>query len=293
MAAGLVLALISAIAVNWAYSVEHDAAASMPTFSWRRPREFVTRLLANRRWLLGFGTESAGWLVYLAALALAPISLVQAVGASGIAVLALVTARGHPSRLARQEQIAVVLAIIGLIFLSLSLTGAAQSDERPEGVLVVIWLAASAGVAITLVARSFGLARGAALGLAAGLLFSVGDVSAKLVVYGGIWLVVIVSLIACYALGTSVLQAAFQHSDALTAAGLATLVTNALPIAAGFLLFGEDLPAGVHGSFQIAAFTTLVASATFLARTRTADERRSEDEPESGPLPEAAPTPGS
>jgi hypothetical protein len=293
MAAGLVLALVSAIAVNWAYSVEHDAAASMPTFSWRRPREFVTRLLANRRWLLGFGTESAGWLVYLAALALAPISLVQAVCASGIAVLALVTARGHPSRLARQEQIAVVLAIVGLIFLSLSLTGAAQSDERPEGVLVVIWLAASAGVAITLVARSFGLARGVALGLAAGLLFSVGDVSAKLVVYGGIWLVVIVSLIACYALGTSVLQAAFQHSDALTAAGLATLVTNALPIAAGFLIFGEDLPSGVHGSLQIAAFTTLVASATFLARTRAAEEERGEDEPESGPLPEAAPTPSS
>jgi hypothetical protein len=104
---------------------------------------------------------------------------------------------------------------------------------------------------------------------------------------------VIVSLIACYALGTSVLQAAFQHSDALTAAGLATLVTNALPIAAGFLIFGEDLPAGVHGSLQIAAFTTLVASATFLARTRAAEEEHGEDEPESGPLPEAAPTPSS
>src|SRR3954466_158069 len=106
---------MSAIAVNWAFSVEHDAAAGMPTFWGRRPKEFATRLLTNRRWLLGFGTEIAGWLGYLAALALAPISLVQAVAASGIAVLAFATARGHLGRLARHEQIAVALALAGLV----------------------------------------------------------------------------------------------------------------------------------------------------------------------------------
>jgi drug/metabolite transporter (DMT)-like permease len=286
--AGLVLAFVSAIAVNWAYSIEHDAAASMPTFSWRRPKEFVTRLLANRRWLLGFGTESAGWLVYLAALALAPISLVQAVAASGIAVLALATARGHLGRLARHEQIAVALALAGLVLLSLSLTGATQTDEHPDGVLITIWLAGSFAAALTLVARRFGLGRGPALGIAAGLLFSAGDVSAKLVVYGGIWLVAIVSLIVCYALGTSILQGAFQYSDALTAAGLATLVTNALPIAAGFLVFGEHLPAGVRGGFQIAAFATLVVSAAFLSRAPKAEARPGDGEPEGSPLPEAA-----
>ena len=60
-------------------------------------------MLRDRRWLIAFGAESAGWLMYVAALRLAPLALVQAVAASGVVVLAFRTARGHPSRLARRE----------------------------------------------------------------------------------------------------------------------------------------------------------------------------------------------
>ena len=266
---GLTLAFISAIAVNWAYSREHDAAAAMPRFSARRPLRFVSLLLGNRRWLLAFGTETAGWLVYVAALRLAPISLVQAVCASGIAVLAFATAHGHPTRLARHEQLAVVIAFVGLLLLALSLVDTRQSDHPPEWAAAALWLGASAAGAALLAGFGAGLARGPALGIAAGLLFADGDMSAKLVGYGGYWLIVVVALIACYALGTSILQGAFQHGNALTAAGLATLVTNAVPIAAGFILFGEHLPRGVHGALQLAAFCSLVLSAVVLARTTT------------------------
>jgi hypothetical protein len=117
-----------------------------------------------------------------------------------------------------------------------------------------------------LAGAGLGLARGSALGLAAGLLFAGGDISAKLVVYGGVWFVAIITLVACYALGTSVLQVGFQHGNALTAAGLATLATNAVPIAAGFVVFGEELPHGAKGTLQLAAFASLVVSAAFLAR---------------------------
>jgi hypothetical protein len=44
-------------------------------------------------------------------------------------------------------------------------------------------------------------------------------------------------------------------------------VTNAVPIAAGFILFGEHLPPGARGALQLAAFCTLVLSAVVLART--------------------------
>jgi hypothetical protein len=267
---GLVLALVSAIAVNWAYSREHDAAARMPEFSFRRPVHFVSLLVADRDWLTGFATETAGWLVYVAALRLAPIALVQAVCASGIAVLAFATAHGHPSRLARREQLAVAVAFAGLVLLALSLVDTIQADRPPDGPAVAVWLAGSTGAALLLAASRLGLARGPALGLAAVLLFAGGDISAKLVVYGGIWFVAVISLIVCYGLGTSVLQAGFQHSDALTAAGLATLATNAVPIAAGFVLFGEELPHGTRGTLQLAAFASIVVSAAFLARATPA-----------------------
>jgi hypothetical protein len=263
---GLTLALLSAVAVNWAYAREHDAAAVMPRFSPRRPRRFVSLLLGDRRWVTGFATETAGWLVYVAALRLAPISLVQAVCASGIAVLALAAAHGHPGALARHEQLAVAVALTGLVLLALSLVDTHQTDHPPYWGVVLLWLGVSSGVAVVLARLDTGLGRGPALGLAAGLLFAGGDISAKLVVYGGTWILAAFALVACYALGTSVLQGAFQHGDALTGAGLATLATNAVPIAAGFVIFGEHLPAGSKGTLQLVAFAALVGGAVLLAR---------------------------
>ena len=60
------------------------------------------------------------------------------------------------------------------------------------------------------------------------------------------------------------LQSAYQRGDALTAAGTATMVTNAVPIAVGFVLFGETLPHGMRAVLQIAAFASLVGSAVAL-----------------------------
>jgi hypothetical protein len=274
LAPGLTLALASAIAVNWAYAREHDAAAVMPPFSPRRPLRFVRLLLGDRRWLGGFATETAGWLVYVAALRLAPISLVQAVCASGIAVLAFVSAHGHPGLLARHERLAVAIAVAGLVLLALSLVDSTQSDRPPDWGPVLLWLGCSVAAAAVLALLGAGLARGPALGLAAGLLFAGGDISAKLVVYGGRWLVAVVPLIVCYSLGTSVLQGSFQHGDALTGAGLATLATNAVPIAAGFVVFGEELPGGERGALQLAAFSSLVLAAVLLTRVpRLASQR--------------------
>jgi hypothetical protein len=132
-------------------------------------------------------------------------------------------------------------------------------------------MSACAGGAVALIATRVRIAQAAALGLAAGLLFADGDISAKLVGYGGLWLIALTSLIAAYAVGTSVLQWAYQRGDALTAAGMATLATNAVPIAAGFVLFGETLPRGWRAVLQVASFACLVASAVALGHQQPAE----------------------
>ena len=165
---GLTLGFASALVTNTAYSLEHDAAAAMPPLSPRRPFRSAELLLGDRRWLTAFAAETAGWLMYVAALRVAPLALVQAVTASGVAVLAFATARGHPSRLARREQVAVVLAVAGLILLALSLVGTAESDQHPAAVGVIIWLAACGGGAALFIVMPTRLARAASLGLAAG-----------------------------------------------------------------------------------------------------------------------------
>lgn len=276
---GLVLAFASALVTNTAYSFEHDAAAALPPLSPRRPFRSIEFLVDDRRWLKAFGTETAGWLLYVAALRLAPLALVQSVTASGVAVLAFVTVRGHPSRLARREQIAVILALAGLVLLGLSIIGVSPTQKHPPVIGIMIWLAGCGAGAALLIAIPTRFGRAATLGLATGLLFSVGDISAKLIGYGGAWLLALVSLIIGYGIGTSVLQSAYQKGDALTAAGTATMVTNAVPIVAGFVLFGETLPHGIRAVAQIAAFGCLIASAVFLGR---------KDAPDAGPAAPSA-----
>jgi hypothetical protein len=132
----------------------------------------------------------------------------------------------------------------------------------------VVWLAACGGAAALLTGARLRLSSAAVLGLAAGLHFAAGDISAKVVVYGGAWLLALAPLVAAYAFGSLALQAAFQHGATLTAAGIATLTTNAVPIAAGIVLFDETLPGGVGRILQITAFGTVVASATLLTDPR-------------------------
>jgi hypothetical protein len=259
---------VSAVAVNWAYTKEHDAVRALPPLSPRHPLRAARDLVRTRAWLLAFAAETAGWLMYVAALHLAPLALVQAVGAAGIAVLAMSEAKGHPSRLPLHEQLAVAFAIAGLVLLGLSLPSHQPGDHAPQLAEAALWLGVTAAVAATLSVARVRYSYAATLGFAAGLLFAGGDISAKLVVLGGAWFVTIAPLIVFYALGSIQLQAAFQQSDALTAAGMATLTTNAVPIAAGVVLFREELPPGIRGVAQVAAFATLVISAVLLGDRR-------------------------
>ncbi|MGH3008505.1 MAG: hypothetical protein ACRDLM_03745 [Gaiellaceae bacterium] len=268
-AGGLVLSFLSAIAINWSYSQQHDAVAGMPELSLRRPLRVISLLLRNTAWLVSFGVESVGWLLYLAALRLSPLSLVQGVGASGIAALAIFSANGHPSHLPRRERAAVVAGVLGLLLLAISLVNTTQVDTKPSAVGVAMWLGAIVAGAVLLTGTHVRIARAPALGLAAGLAFAAGDILSKLGVFGGIWLLAFAPLLAVYALGTALLQQAFQSGGALPTAGLATLATNAVPIVSGFVLFGETVPNAASGVLQMLAFGTLIASAILLTGRRS------------------------
>jgi transcription elongation factor GreA len=66
-----------------------------------------------------------------------------------------------------------------------------------------------------------------------------------------------------------VLQLGFQRGGALTTAGIATLGTNAIPIAAAMILFGEPLPNGPLGVVRVLSFAAVVAGAAALAPRQT------------------------
>jgi hypothetical protein len=80
-------------------------------------------------------------------------------------------------------------------------------------------------------------------------------------------------MVVCYGAGTMLLQMGFQRGGALVTAGLATLLTNAIPIAAGMTIFHEPLPEGAFGALRALAFAAVVISGVFLARRRVEEQR--------------------
>jgi hypothetical protein len=265
--AGLVLAFVSAIVINLAYLREHSAAAGLPALSVRHPVYSAKLLLGDRPWLLGFAMETAGFLLYVAALALAPLSLVQSISAGGIGVLAFASARMANRRLTRVELIGVLLSVLGLAALAVSLVGGKAKEGGGELGPILLWLGVTAAVAVVLVVigrRHWGAA--VANGVAGGLFFSIGDIATKVTTQGGARSAFVVLLLFGYAAGTALLQIGYQAGAALTVAGLATLVTNALPIAAGTVVLDEPLPGGVLGTVRLAAFVAVVTGAVLLAR---------------------------
>src|SRR6185437_164899 len=148
-AVAIVLAGLSTTLTNVAYLREHDAAAALPVLSLRRPLHSARLLLADRSWLLGFGMETAGFLLYAGALALASLSLVQSINAGGIGVLAYVSARVSGRQLG---------------------SGAGGHGSTTA---ILLWLGVSGGVAaiVVLLGRPL-LGTAVAAGAAGGIFFS-------------------------------------------------------------------------------------------------------------------------
>lgn len=266
-AIALGLAAASTTLTNLAYQREHDAAAALPVLSMRRPLHSVHLLLTSRGWVLGFTMETSGFLLYAAALALASLAVVQSIAAGGIGVLAYVGERVSGRRLGGRRLAGVGLSVVGLIALGVTLAKSSGGGGQGSTVGIVLWMggtAALAGVALV-IGRRAGLAA-VGDGLAGGLFFSIGDFSTKIATQGGTRTVFVITLIAGYTLGTSLLQLGYQRGGALTVAGLATLVTNALPIAAGTIVLHEAIPPGAWGALRIVAFAGVTAGAIFLAR---------------------------
>jgi hypothetical protein len=263
----LLLALGSTTLTNIAYLREHDAAASLPVLSMRRPFHSMRSLLDDRSWLLGFAMETGGFLLYAAALALASLALVQTIGAGGIGVLAYLSARLGGHELGRRELSGVVLSVLGLVALGVSLAGGSGGGGRGSTAMILLWLGATGAAAVVVLAfarRVLGFAVAAAF--AGGLFFSIGDISTKVATQGGVRVLFVVTLVLGYTAGTLLLQAGYQHGGALTVAGLATLLTNALPIAAGTVVLSEPVPPGVYGGLRVLAFAAVTAGAFLLAR---------------------------
>jgi hypothetical protein len=281
LAVGLLLALLSTAALNGGFYMQHEASQRLPELTLRHPFASLAALFTNLRWVIGFVTGLAGWALYIVALDLAPLSLVQATAAGGMGLLALLVRLGGV-RLSAREWVAVAASVGGLLLVGLSLPAGTAHTAVVGWGMPLIWVLISLLVAgIAAVPAALVLRPGAGLAVASGLLYAAGDVATKAAVSGikPVYLFAVM-LPLCHGLAFVSLQLAFQRGSTLATAGVSSLLNNLLPIVAGFVVFDEHLPGGLPGALRALGFAGAVLGAALLAATGRLDKPSTPDSDE-------------
>ncbi len=262
--AGLVVALFAGICFSYSYVGQHGVAANLAPFDLRRPIANLRQLVTSMRWMVAWLSGWLGWGLYVAALALAPLSLVQAVTAGGIGLLALVS-HFLTRPLRALERRAAYLATLGLVLIALSVRTNGYSHTASLHLLELTVLG-GLGIASLCVLAS----RRTGLALASGICYGVGDVATKGALSGAP--VLIAFVIVAYVAGFATLQLAFQRSSLLVSGGLSFLLSNVIPLVSGVALFGERPLDPVLAGLRYLGFVVVIVGAVAIAATAGAHE---------------------
>ena len=285
--AGLMLALCASVAQGAGFLCQQMTAAERPPVSLRRPIRTLASMLGSGWWRVGLLFAAMGFLLHLGALAVAPISLVQAFVAGGLALVAPMAARAFHHHLTRAERRAVPLMAISLAFLTLGIASPSRPLAFDQGSLA-FYLACLLAAATLLSPAIRGPFRQPAL--AAGLFYAALDSSTKGLadrareagpgaVLGSPFLIVAI----CAAVAAFFcFQRALQLNRPLTAIAIMEAGATGGGVLAGFVAFGDPLGATpAIDVLHLMAFIGVGVATWVLApaRARVAEAAETEETP--------------
>jgi len=273
MEIGIGLAAAVALMTNLASLLKHRGCQHTHPVSLGQPLASLRGLAASPWFAAGWGLAAVAWVAHVAALSLAPISLVQAVLAGGAVTLAVLSQRLFGERIERRQWLALALGGGGLALLAATLPhfhGAHSGFSIAaivsfEGGLVLL----AAGIALAHRAPRLAERRGVLLAVLAGLLFALAGIAIKALTGGaGGWpltATLLVLTLACGALAQYTAVAALQSGGPIETIGLMGIVANATQILGGILVFGDPLsPSPLGITLQITALAMVCLSALLL-----------------------------
>jgi hypothetical protein len=280
---GIALALACAAMANLSMLCKHRGACEAPEISLRSPLRSAAALFQSRWWTIGFAVAAAAWVLHVAAMAIAPLSLVQAVIAGGLVLIAYPATRYFGHTLTRREWAGLGLAAAGLGFLALTVPHAHESQGYSVATMIG-FETVTIGVGFALFAsgalRRGSICHGVVLGLSSGLLIGVSNVAIKALTEtmgGGLagllspWTVVAVigGLGAFFALARGM-----QLGEAIPVIATASVASNCAAIIGGVVVFGDPIGSGLaEGMARGLAFAAVVAAAALMP-TAAAPARR-------------------
>jgi hypothetical protein len=277
---GIALALGCAAMANLGMLCKHRGACESPDIRLRTPLRSAASLFRSRWWTIGFAVAAAAWVLHVAAMAVAPLSLVQAVIAGGLVLLAYPATRYFGHTLNRREWSGLGLAAAGLSFLAITVPHAQESEGYSVATMIAfetVLIGAGSALFASGVLRRGSVCHGVVLGLASGLLIGVSNVAIKALTEGigasaaelllSPWTIVAVigGLGAFFALARGM-----QLGEAIPVIATASVASNCSAILGGVVVFGDPIGSGLaEGLARGLAFAAVIAAAALLPTPRS------------------------
>jgi uncharacterized membrane protein len=299
--AGIALALLATTAYNVGLIQEKRALGGMPTLDLRRVPRLIASLLTDRGWLAGFALMLVGLACQTIVLSFEPVSLVQPVLASGVALVLVLSRLVLRERLGAVE-VRCVVAMAGCVILLAASSGGtgtrAGHHASPGAMAAVAIPSALAGLLVGLLVagaplrrRSVGDRAPVYFGVGTGLLYGVAALAIKalsgiLVVNRGAASIVtgiaaspyLYVFAGCSAAAMLLYQVGLQSCRAAILVPVSTVTGSVYFLVAGTWLFREQLPADpAKLALRLAAIA--VAGLVIITLSRT----------EAGPGPASVP----
>ena len=270
---GIACALACALTTNLGFLYKHRGACAAPTVDFRRPFWTARQLFSSKLFTIGMIIACVSWVFHIGAMAMVPLSVVQAVLAGGVVMLAIMAERAFGLKIGKRQWMGLGMTAAGLVLLGISLPAVHGAHSRfsvPgmiafEGVLIVLGAMLIMGPRIGAKEHHHGVM----LGGAAGILFGVSDVALKALTgavgaHGVIglvspWLALTIpaSIVAFYASAKSL-----QDGDAVPVIAVTATAANVSGILGGLLVFGDPLPSSALGVMvEVLAFALVIVAA--------------------------------
>lgn len=281
---GILLALACAFVANLGFFYKYRGANDVATVQMRHPLRSARALYSSKWFALGMLVATGSWGLHVAALAMAPMSMVQVALAAGVVLIAVMADRMFGFQVGTRQWLGLCLTAAGLVMLAITSPAMHGAHSHFSDAAMISFEAGLFGLGGLLIMgpRMGGQAEhhGVMLGAAAGILFGVSDTAIKaltgIVGAHGVlalalspWLGVAVaaSILAFYSSARGL-----QDGEAVPVIAVTGTAANIAGIAGGILVFGDPLPGSALGIvLQSLAFVlVIVASALMPAPVRSA-----------------------
>lgn len=284
LALGILLALVCAFVSNLGFFYKYRGANAAPGVRVSHPWRSARALFASRWFAIGMLVASVSWGLHVAALTLAPMSVIQVALAAGVVFIAVMAERMFGFEVGPRQWVGLSLTAVGLVVLGVTLPRMHGAHSQFSQAAMISFEAGLFGLGALLIfgPRIGGPAEhhGIMLGAAAGILFGVSDTAIKALTgiagaHGALalllspWLAVaaLASVVAFYASARGL-----QDGDAVPVIAVTGTAANIAGIAGGIVVFGDPLAGSPLGVVleSLAFVLVIVACALMPAPVRAA-----------------------